>query len=348
MGEAARILAPRIWVNRADPTRTLTLRRRFSADMSRRFRALTRDITTAVVEMDVLGLGEAQARREALGVNVAYAARAALKSQETGSITAVEGKLITLEPPNAARFAFRRPAVRAEEFMQWLGEQQKAGILEVIQGPAGPEPWTNTYVRSAYQKGLASGRANLRAAGADLPSFTSAGASFATVMNQPFHAERLALIYQRTFTDLKGITEWQSTQISRVLTQGMAEGIGPNEMARRMNDIIIKKTGAEFPPNHPKGMRGMNRARLLARTETVETFNRAAVAEYERAEDIIGRRIMVQWESAGDERVRDVHEDRSGRIFTREEFLTLIGDPNCRCTGIPIIEGVSDRFPANV
>lgn len=330
-----------------DPTHTVTLRRQFSADMSRRFKALMRDIRVAVVDLDVLGLG---ADSTTLITFAGKGLPQGVKVAASAHHVAASSGLTLLTPPDPARFTFLRDSAKAQEFMVWLREQEAAGILELVQGPVtGPQPWANTYVRSAYSKGLAGGRANLRAAGmSTLPSFAAQAGALSAVMNQPFHAERLALLYQRTYADLTGITESMNTAINRVLTRGMALGISPEEMARQLNDVIEHTTGAPLPPNHPKGMRGIERARLLARTETVETYNRAALAEYEQAEVVLARRIMVEWETAGDERVRLVHENRSGRVFTMEVASTLIGDPNCRCTLLPVIEGVHDHFPEGI
>lgn len=49
------------------------------------------------------------------------------------------------------------------------------------------------------------------------------------IFNAPFYLERVGLVYTRTYTDLKGITDTMASQISRVLAQGMAEGRNPRK-----------------------------------------------------------------------------------------------------------------------
>jgi SPP1 gp7 family putative phage head morphogenesis protein len=44
----------------------------------------------------------------------------------------------------------------------------------------------------------------------------------------------------------------------------------------------------------------------------------------------------VQWLTAQDERVRPEHAARDGRIYDLDEALSLMGEPNCRCTLLPV------------
>lgn len=185
----------------------------------------------------------------------------------------------------------------------------------------------NTYIRSSYQKGMESARSKLISAGAPLLPFDEQLGGLVAAFNRPFHANRVALIYTRAFNELKGITAAMDQQISRVLAQGLVEGIGVGEMARRINNRVDKV--------------GISRARTLARTEIVRTFNEAAIAENTAASAVVGEPVLNEWVTALDERVRSSHRPRHGKVFTEEQALFLIGEPNCRCTLVPYIESVS-------
>ena len=279
-----------------DPTRSLQLRARFVADAVRRLEQLKRWIRESVVDQDCFGL------------------------QETP---------LVLAAARPRQFAFRQDSEKASAFMEWLREQEALGILETTTGTplevGSPRPWVTTYVRSAYQKGLAQGRQDVRAAGVDVPSFEELPGGIAGVMNQPFHADRVALLYTRVFEDLKGVTSAMSAAINRELAQAMVEGIGPYEMARRLTKQV-------------DGV-GMVRARTIARTETIRAHNEAALSEYDAASVILGTEIKQQWWTALDERVCPVCGPRHAKVYTREEGVGLLpAHPNCRCAWLPVLE----------
>lgn len=280
-----------------DPTRTITLRRAWIADSDRRFRQLMRDIRVSIVDNDALGLSQEEPMR-------------------------------TLAAARPGQFAFLRDAQKVPAFMAWLREQERLGVLELVAGPGlvGTEPWTNTYVRSSYQRGLAGANADLVAAGLEVPAFAGITRGIGQAFNLPFHADRLALAYTRTFTQLEGITAAMDQQISRILAEGLAEGVGPATMASRINNRVEKI--------------GLQRARTLARTEVVQTLNQAALREFQRAELLIGEPINVLWQTALDERVRGTHRTRHGLVFTQAQGQLLIGEPNCRCALLPHIASV--------
>jgi hypothetical protein len=183
--------------------------------MTRRFNRLMRLINETVVENDAFGLTE----------------------------DAILPVALEAAPPNA--FAFNRTADKVTAFMRWLNQQEEAEILEVTRVPgalgAGLErPWTDLYIQSAYQKGIARSRSELVKAGYDIPSFADTGQTLEAVMNGPVHADRAGVIFTRVFTELEGITRAMDQQISRVLSQGLIDGKNPREIAREINDRVSK------------------------------------------------------------------------------------------------------------
>lgn len=188
---------------RLDPTRTVMLRRRYSADLYKRFRKLKGDIRISLVKNDAFGLK-------------------------------------TNIPINTRQFAFQRDPQKVESFLIWLQKQVDNDILEVYfgnqLGSAIEELWANTYIRQAYEKGVGRAQTEMLTAGYTLPESLSA----ISAMQMPFHIDRVGLLYTRNFTGLKGITDEMSKQISIVLADGMAKGQGPVEIANRINNRVDK------------------------------------------------------------------------------------------------------------
>ena len=306
MGEAVHNLDHQLAILQdRDPTRSQVLRERFAADGSRRVAELERAIRHSIVVQDVFDL---RGPREP----------------------------IVLQDLDVAEFRRLTDSQRLETYMVWLREQEKQGMLELARGPTGPEPWSNTYIRSSYQKGLAQGQAKLASKGVDLGGVATeaglalpGGASVAGAFQTPFHQDRVQLAYTRTWQGLQGITEQMNARIAKTIAEGIVEGIGPAEMASR----LTKRQG-ESPLGHTQVI-GRNRFQLIARTETVQVLNEASTFEYTRAEGVIGEEIFVEWLTARDERVRDTgrgrgnHRRRQGEVFSKSDFLRLVGDPNC-------------------
>ncbi len=267
---------------RYDPTRTTTLRQQFEADLARRFRAIAKAIRKKIGKEDGFGL-----------------------------------------KANRGEFDFPRSDQKVAAFMEWLQQQVSAGVLEVRRGEtlqqAGQRAWTNTYIRSAYQKGIAQSASRMRAQGASVaPEWVE------TAFTRPFHADRVGLAYTRTFNDLRGITAEMDKQISRTLANGLAEGRGPMEIARSLVDRVEKI--------------GVTRARMLARTEVVASHAEASLNTYEEA-GIEGVDVEAEFITAGDDKVCPECQAISGTTRTIEQARGVIPvHPGCRCSWVPVVK----------
>ncbi len=319
-------------LNAADPTRTLTLRSRFASDWKGRIRALQVVIRKSVVDNDGFGLsGPKQAA-------------AGLASPSSGPGPSVHIKAPPAAKPNA--WAYRWSSEKVKAFMAWLKKMEDRTLLEVttrlgtarVEG----EPWSDVYVRSAYQSGvqraLAEIKRNSKEMAAQLglsgeipsPLFEQMGRGVSAIMMQPFHADRLALAYTRVFDELKGVTAAMDQQISRVLTRGIAEGLNPRQIGAQIADRVDKI--------------GQTRGVLIARTETIHVHNQAHLNEYYAVEEQTGEVILVKWSATMDSRTRpahahkvDPHEGWNGLVMTKEEAYSRLGRPNCRCGLVPWI-----------
>jgi hypothetical protein len=138
----------------ADPTRTLGLRNRFAAEMERRFKQVRRAVIEAM-------LADQFHLRVPTGPTV-------------------QADLIPPAAIDGGRYTYRWSRDKAEEFMAWLEDQTNRKVLEMIPrvdylGGRSEVPWTNTFIDSAYQSGIRAGRAELRAAGEQIPDFGTWG-----------------------------------------------------------------------------------------------------------------------------------------------------------------------------
>lgn len=225
---------------------------------------------------------------------------------------------------NRGDFDFERSSRKVQSFMDWLAEQERQEGLRVEQGTsienAAEQAWTATYVRTGYQRGVNSAGKRMRGQGIEIEDDFEEGA-----FNRPIHADALGIIYTRTYRELQGVTDAMDQQISRELAQGLAEGINPTEMARRINDRVDKI--------------GITRARTLARTEVINANAEATLNSYQEAQ-VEGVSVQAEFSTAGDARVCPRCEKLEGTVYTIDEARGLIPvHPNCRCALLPVPGG---------
>lgn len=314
------ILSVHQQISRQDPTRTLTLRNQFAADMASRFIALRGAIRTAIVTEDVLGL-----------VNPT-------------EIISEQPIIILVSPPLSTpgdkAFAFQRSGEKVSSFMEWLRRQEQRGILQIDEfsqvGVGIEGAWTNKYIQSSYQQGIKRARQEMIKAGMDIPTIAESG-GIGSVFNQPFHIDRVGLLFIRTFEDLKGTTDAMNQQLSRVLSEGMAQGQNPNTIARLLNKTISGSGGTlELTDTLGRFIPAQRRAKIIARTEIIRAHHQATIQEY-RNFAVAGVRVIAEFRTAGDDRVCAQCEALEGETFTLKEADTIIPlHPQCRCIMIPI------------
>jgi len=302
-------------LGRRDPTRTTGLRNAFARAMNKRFTKLTRDIQRVVVLEDGFGLlaaEEARVFKEKLGLGE-FAAQQA--------------------------FDFPTSQAKIEAFREWLQEMIDADILEVTEryqaGQPLEEAWTDIYIRQAYEQGVRRGRAELIWAGYTVPPIESGG--LAPMFFGPFHADRVGILYARTFAELKGITSAMDSQISRVLAQGIAEGENPLQLARLLTRTITGPSGdLGITDTLGRYIPARRRANMLARTEIIRAHHMATIQEYRNweVEDVY---VKAEWVTAEDNRVCSICKALEGQVFTLDVAEKMIPrHPQCRCCTIPV------------
>ncbi len=310
-------------VNAIDPTKTLTTRNKFVAEVRRRFRQLMADIREAVVDLDVLGLSE-----ESRVTNISNAAN--------------------LVP---RQFDFTRSDRKVEAFVKWLEKQNEQYLLSsgksglgIVAGQISGDgtdarnSWMSTYIDSSYQQGIRRARQEIRKAGIKIDEGQDGGDPIRVAFNQPIHADRVGLIYTRAFSSLKGITNEMESVVSDVLAMGLAEGKGPREIAKLLDKAILGKGGSlEITDRLGRKIPSLRRAEILARTEVIRSHHSANIGEYKRA-GLMGIQIQAEHVTAGDSRVCPICKPLNGKIYTLEEAEHVIPvHPQCRCVAVPFI-----------
>jgi len=139
---------------------------------------------------------------------------------------------------------------------------------------------------------------------------------------KPFYLppeQRMIEMYQaKVVTEIKGLTNYQSTNIQRAITEGFRAGETVNQ--------IVKRVQAVTPM-------AKNKAITIARTETLAAGNAAAKERY-----VAAGVEKVEWIAALDDRVCPICEGLHEKTYPIEDAPSLPVHPNCRCTLVPYRE----------
>lgn len=225
----------------------------------------------------------------------------------------------TLGLKTNAPFKFTTSEQKVRAFKDWLRRQQGKGLVQVIEGPGmGTRPWSNLYIESAYQRGIAQSITRMKSEGVEVSATW-----LDTAFNRPIHADRAGLVYTRAFSDLEGISDAIGSRMAGILSQGMIDGRGPLDIARQMSNDI-----KSF---------GVARARRIARTEVINAHAEATLNTYEEA-GMAGVQVMSEFATAGDNKVCSKCAALEGNTYTIKQAHGIIPlHPNCRCAWLPVV-----------
>ncbi len=231
-----------------------------------------------------------------------------------------EGALFTISP------------VQQRTFMAFLQTQIDRLLLGTTEAPN----WQGIYQAQSYQRGIDATRQSLisqgsgivpteveRLAAIDLTPFT-ATPSLGISSNAPIHQDALEFLFERSYEKLNGWTDSMASETRQILFDGVAQGKGIEDVVREM---VARQDVSR------------NRARVIARTETIQAFQLSSTNEAERAADEIGEPVLLRWLTARDDRVRHLHATWHGTLSTPKENKARINvSPwNCRCASAPVI-----------
>jgi len=165
--------------------------------------------------------------------------------------------------PTRNQFDFDTDAQTAEAFTEWLETQTERDILQRFGGE-------NQFISKAYERGVEDAQAELKALE------MSQGRAGATALRLPVHQSQLESIFSRNFNELEGMTDAIATDLRRELTEGLAAGENPRDIARDLTDVV-----GRVEDGTPTG--AMNRATVIARSEIQASMTRARAVEWDRA-----------------------------------------------------------------
>ena len=220
----------------------------------------------------------------------------------------VKGKLKDLNKTAMVLNAAEPFALTSQQFQAFMLFYQQQ-INELITGTASPPNWQAQYQLQSYQRGIERSLASLRVQGINVPDLSTATTTAASltpasftatpslatagaIIQQPIHQESLEFLYSRSYDKLKGWTDAMTGQTREILTDGVQRGLGITENTKQMVERIgVAKSSAE----------------RIARTETIQSFQRAQINNATQVSDELGEEILVRWITADDGRVRDLH-----------------------------------------
>lgn len=331
--------------NEVDPSRTLTLRNAFTRDFNVRWTAILRAVNTALIDEDVFGLSTPQQNKSQSSQlfvnefgrlvvleNVSEADKRIAKARQDAATSRIT------TPGNRA-FQFNTNSQKVGQFMSWLRRQVQVGMLSVVSmdqiGDSVNAAWSNLYIQNAYKRGVERARAQLRQAGLTDPLLTG---SIEATMANPFHVDRLGLLYTRTYSELVGVTEAFDQHVSRILAQGLADGSGPREMARAINKVITGRGGdLSLTDSLGRFIPARRRTEMIARTEVIRAHAQAQLQEFSNW-GVTGVGVQAEFRTAGDNRVCTRCEALEAQRFTIEQAWGVIPvHPSCRCIWIPLV-----------
>lgn len=146
---------------------------------------------------------------------------------------------------------------------------------------------------------------------------------------QPESIAKVKLLAGRTFTELKGVTDVMSQQMTRTLADGLVQGLNPRQIAVNLVDRVDKI--------------GITRAKAVARTEIIRAHAEGALDAMEQlGVESVG--VMVEWSTAGDTAVCPLCADLNGVVIEISKAHGMFPrHVNCRCTPIPSNVGEDKR-----
>lgn len=194
------------------------------------------------------------------------------------------------------------------------------------------------YVIPAYTQGTAQQIANL---GQQSPVYRASRPNIAALIQTPAYQRRIGYLRARQFELMEGFTGDVVKSVAIKLSDGMAQGLNPREVART---LAAEVRGQQY------------RANRIARTEIGNALRQARMDESDQAARDLGVRTLEMHVSALSPSSRATHIARHGRLFTTQEqrawWAQGANSINCKCSTTavlvdennqPLTPGVIDR-----
>lgn len=219
-----------------------------------------------------------------------------------------------------ARYTFELDAT----MLSMLLEDASIVVDELLGADSEMSFWFwNEYVKPAYQKGTSQAYANLSQQSA---MYAAGKQSVESILLSDAYQRRLILVRARVFEEMKNLSATVKADMARILTDGMARGKNPGEIAKN----LTAQTGIES-----------RRANRIARTEITGALRRARWDEADEAQEEYGIKTKLMHFSALSPTTRASHAARHSKLYTSDEVRDWYSDAgnavNCKCSQIEIL-----------
>lgn len=198
-------------------------------------------------------------------------------------------------------------------------------LAERIFLQGGPDQlWYSTeYVLPAYTQGAVQQMANL---GQQSPVYAASRPNIQALVMSPPYQRRIGYLRARQFELMEGFTGDVVKSVAIKLSDGMAQGLNPREVART---LAAEVRGQQY------------RANRIARTEIGNALRQARMDESDQAARDLGVRTLEMHVSAFGPTTRASHAARSGRLFTTQEqrawWAQGANSINCKCSTVAVL-----------
>lgn len=206
---------------------------------------------------------------------------------------------------------------KVSKFNEWLENKLKVKIVDAT------EFWNN-FVTEGFMRGA--GKAwdtfskGAEAIGTTVSAKWAAKATFLQGLAQPESVNKVKLLITKTLTYVRGFTQDVLNRITQVVADGLVTGSNPRTIARNISRAL------RIP---------YNRAVVIAQTEIIRAHAEGQLQAME-AMGIQSVTAMVEWSTAGDDRVCPLCIELHGIVLKLEEARGLIPrHARCRCSWIP-------------
>lgn len=254
----------------------------------------------------------AQPLRQALRVRVV--------DDDALELTTLQFTHVGSDTEAALQFDFPENPDAAADFEDWLDGKINNDVLErasrsrVVDG----RHYSSEYIRQSSEQGVKHADRELKRAGAG--DLVDDDTPVSAILRTPVHEDIMRSAFIRSYDELDNITGEMATEISRVMSDSLADGVNPRETARRMNDRVDV---------------GLTRSRRIARTETARTYNLHSAARYD---DLGVTEVRILTANPCD---RCVGLREGGPYSVSEAGSLLPEHPNCVCSIAPITETIN-------
>lgn len=242
-----------------------------------------------------------------------------------------------LRPTANTRFQFHSTPEKVIAFRKWLAQQVQYHIIGVTQDQIN-DAWWKQYIQQGFEKGAGRAFSDVRKPirdtaeeGGDVSDFYEGTKSefLRSSFGQPESIDKVKLTAGRVFSELEGVTDAMSQNITRTLTDGLVQGKHPRDIAK---DI------AENVDNI-----GIKRARMIASTEITRSHGQGQLMAMRRlGVEKLG--VLAEFSTSGQSNVCPICAELEGNTYTLDEAEGMIPmHVFCHCAWLPAGVGEDDK-----